>query len=222
LFSAPENFYFTIYYIDKDGTRAFARAAETWHRKIAGEPGFAEERYLGIEVATEEEFVDAWLQIKTEAEKKGAVVREGHVLTHGSNIGVKETGLEFTASATGQTLTKAEIEALPRLPWHPNGLLVLHSCHAGETRDGWNPTDSFARTQGVRTRGQVGGAVFSQYDDRYKRITTSTTDIYLRAFKHGKNVPDDYPEAWQAAREKLLDIPEPDEDPPMPEYEALP
>lgn len=186
--SVPQDFYFAIYYFDKDGSRAFERAAETWRRSVSAKPGYAAERFLAIEVKTEAEFVDAWLRIDSEARQQNAWVREGHIYTHASQTG-SETGLEFFPTPGGHgTLTRAEIEALPKLPWHPDGELAIHSCNSGVDRDGWNPTRSFAASQGVRTSGQTGSAFFSQREDEWVEIQPGSPHVFLRAYYHGRNI----------------------------------
>ncbi len=182
----PGDLYFAIYYIAPDGTRSFERAAETWHRRLCQTPGFEDDQYLAIGVLTEEEFVDAWLQVEAEARRRHAVVREGHIYTHSSLHG-SETGLEFQRSANGVTLTEPEIRALPPLPWHPDGRLVLHSCNSGVDRDGWSPAKAFGRGQRVRTIGQTGFAFFSQEESKWVEIDQSSPVVFLRAYYHGRN-----------------------------------
>jgi hypothetical protein len=207
--TTPHDFYFAIYYHDTDGTRAFERAAETWRSHIAARAGFSNERYLAIEVKTEQEFVDAWLRIDSEVRQQRAWVREGHVFTHGSVRG-DETGLEFAPWQGGGTLSRAEIEGLARVPWHPDGELVLHSCNGGVEREGWNPTTTFAQSQRVHTRGQTGSAFFSERDDRWVQIGNGSREVFLRAYFHGRNT----------AFNPIDSIGSADE--PMPEFEARP
>jgi hypothetical protein len=185
--------YFSIFYTTKD--HAFKRAASTWANELAGRADYdasGGDRYVAIEVLSESDFKSAWQKVHDQAQQSGFAVKEGHLFTHASKGTGDGSGLEFKTSpaAPGDgTLKTEEIGALAKLPWVNDGLLVLHGCNSGlaGSKRNWTPAYLFSTSQRVKTHGQVGYAYFSELRTKYKEITGDSTEVYLYAYRRGKN-----------------------------------
>ncbi len=177
----PNELCFAIYYKVPD--RAFERAAATW---VAQECG--NRPVLTEVVATEADFKRAWDAVALRARTANARVVLGQVFSHSSKGG-DSTGLEFKPGGGDDgTLTQAEIQSLPVLPWAAGGRLILSGCNSGLTGTrGWAPAGAFAKRQGVPTVGMAGYGYFSTDKDKYVEIKPADTTIYLWAYKRGKN-----------------------------------
>jgi hypothetical protein len=191
--------YFALYYYDTD--KAFRRAAETWWAEVQARNDFDPDTSEVIlqEVVTEAELKDSFLRLEYEAKKRQALYVEGRIFSHASVyvFGLSEWrdeskwGLEYKKfNDEDGTVTRREIESLPKLPWTPDGLLVLHGCNSGMAQtDGTTNADNFARGQGVRTQGQRGWALFSESPTTYRQINASSPRVYLLPFsKVGRNL----------------------------------
>jgi hypothetical protein len=182
-----------IYYTVPD--RAFERAAR-WYVNLLS-PGFATE-FVGVR--TKQDFINAWNGIRQQAINNNAVLRFVGLFTHASK-GDTEDGLEFADGPGGSTLSRADIQALPRMPWAPPGYseIDLFGCNTGLTGSrGWSPAEAFANSQGVKACGQTGFAYFSRNMDQYEEISASDTEVYLGAYRRGRNGPTGNGEAMLA------------------------
>jgi len=108
----------------------------------------------------------------------------------GHNEAERDKGLLFPDGH----LTRGEIEKLDKLKWSSSGTLELNSCNTGVSLDGAKPiAQTFANSQEVKTRGEMGKSVFSEKEDKYTRIDTkgegTSTEVYLHAYEHGQNAP---------------------------------
>ena len=166
----------------------------TWKREVEARPDYNPDtdKFIAIEVAREGEFKDAWANIQYQSDSEMAVVVEGHIFVHASEIGIHETGVEFKADSSGGTLTHAEVLALPKLPWDgQKGLLVHHGCNSGlpSKLDGEISARSFAQSQKIVAIGQGESAYFSERKDTYVETDEKTTTFYLWGYEHGKSHP---------------------------------
>ena len=191
--------YFALYYYDDEGS--FRRAAETWWAEIQARADFKPEisEVIMQEVVTEAELKDSFVRLQDEAKRRQATYIEGRIFSHASVyvFGVSDWknetkfGLEFKKSDSEDgTVTNTDIAGLARLPWDPSGLFVLHGCNSGYPQpDGSVAAQVFARTQGVRTIGQRGWAVFSESPTTYQKISPTSPKVYLLPFsKIGRNL----------------------------------
>ncbi len=181
--------YFSIYYRTSDD--AFKRASETWFRSLSAPLYHSDiDRFIAREVSTEADFVAAWAEVQTEltkpvAEPARLAALEGRMWTHASKSGTGD-GLEFLGE--DNTLTQAEIAALTKLVWHPSGLLYLHGCNTGLKKNRtWCPAEEMHKAQGIGTIGQTGYAYFSTDPDEYVESSPQSQDLYLWAYRRGKN-----------------------------------
>lgn len=176
----------------KGNDQAFQRAANTWAKSVPGAHDHGPEiRFRMLGFGVEADFIRAWKRLLDELEEAGpeAAVVEGHIFSHASK-GDEVDGLEFVVHPS-ETLSRQEIERLPRLPWDSEGSLVLHGCNTGLVGEqrGWCPASAFASSQRVRTLGQAGFSFFSAVPDEYQRITRETPAVYLWAYHHSHNAP---------------------------------
>jgi hypothetical protein len=181
--------YFSICY--RTGDDAFKRASDTWRRSLSA-PSYRSgvDQFFEQEVSTEAEFVAAWTAAHAVIASFAApytqrVALEGRLWTHAS-MGSAADGLEFQGA--NNTLTQSDIAALQELTWHPSGLLYLHSCNSGLKDDrSWCPAEEMHKTQGIGTIGQTGYAYFSTSEDKYVESTPKSQDLFLWAYRRGKN-----------------------------------
>lgn len=132
----------------------------------------------------------------------GGKVIEGRLFTHASKQLDGRDGLEFKSNKTDNgTLTREEITSLPKLNWdEQNGLLVLHGCNTGLIGGrSWAPAQEFAKSQKIKTEGQSGFSYFSQSDKQYIEIYQENIEVYLWAFKRGRNT------SWLSGDGKRMD-----------------
>ena len=177
----PTELCFAIYY--KVADRAFERAAATWvAQECGGRPTLSEV------VTTEADFKRAWDAVALRARTANARVVLGQVFSHSSKGG-DSTGLEFKPGGGDDgTLTQAEIQSMPVLPWAAGGRLVLSGCNSGLTGTrGWAPAGEFAKRQWVVTVGMAGYGYFSTSKEKYVAIKPEDSTIYLWAYKRGQN-----------------------------------
>jgi len=179
--------YFTIYYPVADN--AFKRAAETWEAEIrAGADFCAADKVIVLPAKTESTFKAAWASVASHAANYD--LHHGALFTHASkDDNPAPDGLEFKPDATSDgTLTRTDIAALSVLPWGSGAQLTLMGCNTGLTdKRGWSPAGEFAKAQGVPTMGQTGYAYFSTSPSWYSEIDASSTNVYLWAFRRGRN-----------------------------------
>lgn len=177
----PTELCFAIYYKVPD--RAFERAADTWVSQECGT-----RLTLREGVTTEADFKRAWQAVALRAAAANAQVVLGQVFSHASKGG-NEDGLEFKpGDGDDGTLSQAEIQALPVLPWAAGGKLILSGCNSGLAgKRGWAPAGVFAKRQGVPTTGLAGYGYFSSDKAKYVQIKPADAAIYMWAYKRGQN-----------------------------------
>ncbi|WP_149495350.1 hypothetical protein [Roseiconus lacunae] len=172
-----------IFYDVED--RAFERAAKTMAHEIKGE---AIQEFL--KVKTKNDFLESWKAIRSQAENNSAVVVAVHVFTHASKQDDQQDGLEFaqTGNSSG-TLTRSDIEGLPRLPWADDNQGVhLYGCNTGLIGEReWAPGSAFTQSQRVTTYALTGFGYFSSNPNRYVEISNADDVVYLYAYKRGRN-----------------------------------
>lgn len=175
-----------VYY--QVGDAAFERAAKT---RAGVTTSSGTEMFLPVK--TKDDFVSAWKQVEENAESLSTVVDLVCLYPHASKDDGSEDGFEF-APLSGQsgTLNRDEMSLLARLPWADSGTvrLELNGCNTGlrESR-GWCPAEHLAQTQIVPCRGEIGYSYFSKSLDQYTQQDAGDPEIYLHAFKRGKNAP---------------------------------
>ncbi|MFM7203014.1 MAG: hypothetical protein ACKO6N_19680 [Myxococcota bacterium] len=175
--------FFAIYYMVEDA--AFERAAKTWKTELEtnGIYRSSEDVFLLVGVHKEEEFKLAWQYICEETAHYVALAHLGQIFSHASK-GDDIDGLEFY----GSTLNQTEIAALPRLNWSSSAQLILAGCNSGLIAErNWSPAEAFANSQQVRTIGQQGFAYFSAVKNQYKKIQETSPEVYLWAYRRGRN-----------------------------------
>ena len=198
--------YFDIRYVNsvKDKAQSFIKAAETIKRK-AGLRGF--DKYKGdvwwsFDVTTECDITERWQELFALLQEYDMEVEEGHILTHASKSGEDgdRSGLEFVGCTEDGTLTRKEIEKMPKLKWSKASTLYLYGCRTGlpvskssvanNMMD--SVADSFFLAQDVKTVEALRGyGYFSYSPTTYQAIADNvndTRDIYLLAYKRGLNV----------------------------------
>ncbi len=188
---------FAIYYENatKDVDRSFPRAAATWADEFRSGNGYklchVNPRTYLEPARSEADFVTAWSRIAERAKNEGLKFVEGHVFSHASISWGGDGSLEFTGGeGTDGTLTKAEIKALPVLPWAENAVLVLHGCRSGLQGVLGRPAAwEFAEGQKVHTVGMAGYAYFSRVRNQYSVISASSSPTYLWAYARARNGP---------------------------------
>ena len=184
-------YYFSIYYQD-DPAHSFERASNTWVSDTGSvAPSGEIISWLVEPFTTESDFKMAWSKIHSIVTQNKGIIGKGQVFSHASKEpGSRgEEGIECRLLATDGTITKAEIEALPRLNWDTRGVLILAGCNTGlKGKRGWSPAESFANTQKVKTIGQAGFAFFSEDPSVHKTISASSAKVYLWAFERRQNV----------------------------------
>ena len=191
---AKGRIFFAIYYDPPDDDDAFKRAATYWQKRlqIHGEAS-AHDPFIMRPVTFERGFKLAWSHIAATAKNKGMEVAGGQIFSHASKQENGEDGLEFRGSsdpADGQTLKGEEIDQLEKLPWSTDGFLILSGCNTGLVKKrGWAPARRFAKAQGVATLGLPGYGYFSKKWERYKETTARDQEIYLWAYRRGRNSP---------------------------------
>ena len=179
--------FFSIYYRSKDN--AFKNAANTWKSDVQSQQAFVsgQDYFYEKEIQSECDFTTAWDEVLTIANNGSYRVWAGQLFTHSSKQGDGNDGLEFiSCGGNDGTFKQNEIIALPKLPWHERGFLILAGCNSGLNRSGWSPAQVFAKSQSVTTLGQTGYAYFSTTWNKYVEKTTQTS-ICLWAFRRGKN-----------------------------------
>ena len=186
--------FFAIYYDPPDDDDAFKRAATFWQKRLVLQgAASAHDPFILRGVTFERDFKLAWAHVAAAARTRGMEVGGGQIFSHASKQANGEDGLEFRGSpdtADGQTLKGEEIDRLERLPWSKDGFLILSGCNTGLVEDrGWAPARRFAKAQGVTALGLPGYGYFSRTWDRYKETTAKDQEIYLWAYRRGRNSP---------------------------------
>lgn len=181
---------FGIYYRVDD--HAFKRALQTELELVRASVEWNPDRDVIItkEVKHEPEFKSAWQDIHKETLTSNFEVIQGYVFTHASKPTGERSGLEFApAHGSDATLRRDEIEALAKMPWAKNALLDMRGCNTAMTgeRRSWSIAEVMAKSQGVKTVGQMGYSYFSESRTEYKAITGATPKLYLWAFHRKKN-----------------------------------
>jgi RHS repeat-associated protein len=184
---------------DKDAPKSFKRAGETWRNEVQGSKAFdaAQDVFIDKTFKTEQEFKDAWHDLRQEVDKRNDSLRkdnkpeqgvkEARVFTHASPK--KDTGgLEL---ADG-TLTRDEIKGLEKIRWDESAVLGLHGCRTGVSDDGAEPlAQTFADSQRVKTVGEMGKSTFSQKEDTHVTIDSDpkqpSSKVYLHSYDYGQN-----------------------------------
>jgi hypothetical protein len=142
-------------------------------------------------VTTKQDFINAWNGILNQANNNRTTVDSVAVYSHASKNDADLDGLEFANGPGGATLTRSDILALPRLPWHQGGFMYLHGCNTGlvGTR-GWCPAQAFKDGQGLRqANGEAGYAYFSKDSETYVEASPTDQELYLWAFRRRRNGP---------------------------------
>ena len=187
--------YFAIYYSNskKDPDASFKRAAETWKKDRESQKDFnpACDEVILKAAKTENEFITAWAEIKAEVEARKTTlpddykIAEGAVFVHGgwgTLYFVPDSG---TTPSDGE-LNAAEQKSLDGLQWAEGSFLSLHACNSA-SGGASSTAQNFADKQGVLTRGEDGFAYFSESENSYVEINSSSKSVYLRAIKRRKN-----------------------------------
>lgn len=178
-----------IYYSNpsSDPDRSFERAARWLLRHDTDNI----DEIIGVK--TKQDFVNAWTGIIQQANHNNAPVLYVNVFSHASKQMDDLDGLEFADGPGGTTLTQADIQSLPRLPWSQNhefNGIYLHGCNTGLIgQRGWCPADAFAKSQGVTAYGEKGFAYFSKNRETYQEISPSDTEVHLYAYNRMRNNP---------------------------------
>ena len=86
-------------------------------------------------------------------------------------------------------MSSGEIQKLPRLNWASDGSVVNHGCNSGlHDEDGNSVAKSFAKGQGVLSKGQTGFSQFSENPQKrtwFTRVDAGSNDVYLWSFGDG-------------------------------------
>lgn len=198
---------------------AFERSAKTWIEERRAKYRDSESiiyKFILEPVTNESSFKEKWEKVNTESWKPNHAVVEGALFLHASLEFQTESGLELygnnQANKGEGTLTKSEIESLPRLHWEPSGKLEIRACSSAVSRvtdeakaskgtDSWTPAQSFANRQEVATQGEGDTSMFSASPSVYDRIddnllcmgsvcvTTPDRDVYLGSYnRHWYNI----------------------------------
>jgi hypothetical protein len=194
---------FYIYYVNPktDTNRAFERAAHAQEARdrddaeVGRRTGRDNFKWLAISkaVTKKEDFLSAWNSIAQEVESQKSVVlaAKGHMYTHASGPiehWIGDDGLEF-AGEKG-VLTQQDIAGLAKIKWGFYGSLQLYGCNTGvSSLRGWCPAQEFADRQEIRVSGEMGWAYFSRQEDKYEPTEGTDRNIYLHAYRRGKNDP---------------------------------
>ncbi len=75
------------------------------------------------------------------------------------------------------------------MSWAKDATLTLYGCNSGisgEARD-LSIAELFSESQKTIVCGQKGYAYFSESDIEYKKISTTSKEVYLWAYKRGQN-----------------------------------
>lgn len=161
-----------------DPDKSFERASETWVKEIKGKADWNADSDIVIvkKFTKEEDFVAAWKEINGVAKERMDSVETGAIFSHATL-----SGFEFPNG----TLTRQEIDALPKLDWMPTGKLFLQGCNTGSL------ANRFAVSQGITVAGQVGYAYFSESPTRYIQIDRkgrgTSKQVYLNSYNRGRN-----------------------------------
>ncbi len=175
-----------IYYhnLNSDPDRSFERAAH-WAADEA-DPRFIIE-YIGVK--TRNDFINAWNGILAQATRNNAKVQSVNILSHASK-GSEIDGLEFADGGGGGTLSRTDLENLPKLPWTQFAFLTLSGCNTGlEEERSWAPAKTLALAQDVTGFGEKGFTYFSRNPDSYVPQQPNNREIYLMAYRRGRNAP---------------------------------
>lgn len=191
--TAPKKLlFFVIYYKDSEGS--FGRVAETQVRQIKTSAEWTDGRdeLFTQVVKTESDFYKTWEALYQKASKGGFQVQHGYIMSHATKGDGAHSGLEFYPEPDHRedaTATRDELMELEKLPWAKDGLLEFNGCNTGLSgaRRSWSIAEIMAKSQGVRTTGQLGYSYFSLSKSKYIEITPVAKDVYLRAFHRRKN-----------------------------------
>ncbi len=186
--------------------RAFQRAAETWEREVESRSGFNSncDSVFLFPVKTELEFIDEWehLRILSDAVKEiftyNYKIKEGVLFLNSGkdyDLANRDSTLYLAPDrdSSGNEINDGsfrwiDTKQLDRLPWADDGRLILRGCQSGLAGfDHVSIAEAFAYTQHVVTSGESGFAYFSESIDRYVEISTSSKDVYLKAYERRLN-----------------------------------
>lgn len=182
--------YFIIYYIKNNDDGAFKRAATTRKRLIEEKIKKDENSTILLyPTTTGQGFKSCWQDIKNYQKNNVSLIKEGHIFSHASK-GETEDGLEFFHSEEQDgTISYDEIIDLPVLTWSKDSSLTLYGCNtgmSGSVRD-FSIADAFHEKQKTKIIAQKGYAYFSKLEDRYMKISSDSSSIFLWAYNRGQN-----------------------------------